>query len=446
MRARRAIIGAVAFASAVVLAAAPVAHAQAPTSGPWAGSYWSEDPPPTEYTTDPVFDGQFQLDNPPCSGLYCEWIGKISYAAEFTDAADERPECPHPPDGQLYNAPNPSQRFGFTPFFKCNGTYNIAVTGYRYHSNGSSAPNDTYMLWRGAVKIAVPAKPVETMTATFAGTDVKVSWVPPAEYDNPDTTPSDLIGYQVNRIAVPTGTTVSLGEIPLNTTVIADPKVPPGTYKYQVQSLREGADPSELTTDTDLVVAANAPPASSSGTSPPTTTPTSTSDAATATATASATGAAVPPRTTRTAPRNVAPVDAETDEEFSSDLPYEPEPGDVSAQAPRVRASNHGPGSWLIVPFAAASVLTMWALIILYVTRQARYAEAGLLPVPLITSDSSESAPDLSSGSFQLPHLGDWMHEGHPVLQPQPVRTAKVALRWRSAASNPSSAIPAPPE
>jgi hypothetical protein len=286
------------------------------------------------------------------------------------------------------------------------------------------------------------------MTASFAGTDVQVSWVPPAEYDDPDMTPSDLIGYQVNRIAVPSGTTVSLGEVPLDTTTITDPKVPAGTYRYQVQSLRAGADPAEVTTDSDLVVSSTAPPASTNGSSPPPTSPSG--EAPVAAATATATGGAAAPRasrtTPRTTPRAAAPADAETDEEFSSDLPYEPEPGDVSAQAPRVRASNHEPGSGLIVPFAAASVLTMWALIILYVTRQARYAEAGLLPVPLITSDSSDRAPDLSSGSFQLPHLGDWMHDGQPALQPQPVSTAKVALRWRSAASNPSSAIPAPPE
>src|SRR5690606_16612471 len=55
------------------------------------------------------------------------------------------------------------------------------------------------------------------------------------------------------------------------------------------------------------------------------------------------------------------------------------------------------------------------------------------------------SAPSLSSGSLPLPHFGDCTHDGHPAAQPQAATSSAVARTWRSAASNPSSATPAPP-
>lgn len=35
-----------------------------------------------------------------------------------------------------------------------------------------------------------------------------------------------------------------------------------------------------------------------------------------------------------------------------------------------------------------------------------------------------ERAPDLSKGSFQFPHFGDWTHEGHPSSHSQEARTS----------------------
>jgi hypothetical protein len=46
-----------------------------------------------------------------------------------------------------------------------------------------------------------------------------------------------------------------------------------------------------------------------------------------------------------------------------------------------------------------------------------------------------ERAPALSSGSFQLPHLGDCTHDGHPSSQPHASSTSNVARSWSSAAS-----------
>jgi hypothetical protein len=68
------------------------------------------------------------------------------------------------------------------------------------------------------------------------------------------------------------------------------------------------------------------------------------------------------------------------DEGFSTDLPYEAEPGEVEAR-PSVRTRDPKPGAGILVPTAVASVLFVWAMHILYVTRQARLSNAGLLPI-----------------------------------------------------------------
>lgn len=46
---------------------------------------------------------------------------------------------------------------------------------------------------------------------------------------------------------------------------------------------------------------------------------------------------------------------------------------------------------------------------------------------------SRRTAPALSSGSFPLPHFGDWMHEGHPDTQPQSAIRSRVIPSQRSA-------------
>ena len=61
------------------------------------------------------------------------------------------------------------------------------------------------------------------------------------------------------------------------------------------------------------------------------------------------------------------------------------------------------------------------------------------------TRPSSRMAPALSSGSLPVPHLGDWMHEGHPWLHPQPRIASRVAASHARAPPNPRSANPAPP-
>ena len=52
------------------------------------------------------------------------------------------------------------------------------------------------------------------------------------------------------------------------------------------------------------------------------------------------------------------------------------------------------------------------------------------LPLEFVgTVRSIAPAPCLSNGSFQLPHFGDWTHDGHPAVQPQVSTTSRVAAR-----------------
>src|SRR6186997_1713554 len=58
----------------------------------------------------------------------------------------------------------------------------------------------------------------------------------------------------------------------------------------------------------------------------------------------------------------------------------------------------------------------------------------------------SVKAPTLSSGSFRLPHFGDWTHEGQPRSHGQPASIFRVSSTQPSKASKPRSVMPTPPE
>ncbi len=71
---------------------------------------------------------------------------------------------------------------------------------------------------------------------------------------------------------------------------------------------------------------------------------------------------------------------------------------------------------------------------------------------PATTADARASSPSsnataarLSRYSFQLPHFGDCTHDGQPSSHEHAVMRSSVARAWRVAASNASSAMPAPP-
>jgi hypothetical protein len=257
----------------------------------------------------------------------------------------------------------------------CNGVYQIDVGA---HAQWGPAPTqqDWYTL-STEITVANPAPPVTNVTTKTTDRDVAVSWT---KLDNP---PPDFSGYKVTRRDA-SGTVVALGTTKPALATFTDKAVPDGTYHYEVQALRNGADPSAASSS-DKVVVGNGlfttPPSSSSSdlglvitgdVAPPATNP---SGSGITVAGTPSRGSGVRPGSTAQNPS------VGSDEGFASDLPYEAEPGGQAAQAPGVRASSHEPGAGLLVPGAVALLLLVWAMHILYVTRQARYFEAGLLPV-----------------------------------------------------------------
>jgi secretion/DNA translocation related TadE-like protein len=86
----------------------------------------------------------------------------------------------------------------------------------------------------------------------------------------------------------------------------------------------------------------------------------------------------------------------------------------------------------------AGTILLPGGWLPLRVQRQAR---AG----PSSSSDSSSTAPALSSGALPLPHAGLWTHDGQPWAQEQAATRSRVAASHSRAAAKPRAAKPAPP-
>lgn len=421
----------------------------------WSGSF--DQQPGSTFTTGPVLTGFFSFGDDHCAGTpSCPFSYKIdgaTFQAAFSSSyAPANKDCTAPADERqaFTNTGDPVRDdFIYAPVLLCNGVYDFTATAEGTGREFQFSPRQ-YRINVQNLTVAVPAPPVKNMKASVnADRTVSIKWDPP--YAKPADAPPDFQGYKVQRVT--SSETTVLGSIaPGAPTSFTDKKFPDagGSFSYEVLSLRAGARPAVVKTEKPLAVpAVDGTPPSTPGTS---------SSAGVATMTTSTVdpiqgsgpridispGANPTPRTPAAPPAISENPAIGAGEGFSSDLPYEP--SGLAAAPVSVRPRDNEPGAGLLVPAAVSLLLFVWALHILYVTHQARYAEAGLLTLPVTTELSKQSAPDLSSGSFQEPHLGEWMQEGQPATQRQLAMTSKVALRWRSAVAKPSSAIPAPPE
>ena len=379
---RRAVLAAVAVA---FLALVPAA-AQAAT-GNWANSAWDPAIDGTTATSAPTLSGAFVYSTG-CTGL-CSSFHIRQIVVGLHHQGDLPGGCADP-DDQATNYPNSNgaqQAFAYTPAVGCNGTYDATATATVQGDLGYTPPDSTAQL-TATVTVAIPADPPASTTAEVTGQDVAVSWVGPAD------PPPDFEGYQIGRVDS-TGHEAVIVAGPTTSASLTDKGVGGGSYTYVVRSLRAGAAPSEATSSDEVTVVG--PPATSS--------PSSSTDSDGST---SSGGTVVlgPPATSgpttdvggtsvqlgpssRGKTTNVGGTPATAhggeavlpDEGFSSDLPYEPEPGALEAARPSVSATDGQPGAGLAVPGAVACVLFVWAMHILFVTRQARWADAGLVPV-----------------------------------------------------------------
>jgi hypothetical protein len=112
---------------------------------------------------------------------------------------------------------------------------------------------------------------------------------------------------------------------------------------------------------------------------------------------------------------------------------------DAELAARRLAAANGAVLLWCACAGRAAEVTVAFG------EAQARArAEIDDPWVPSMTPRSATAAA-LSRYSFQFPHFGDCTHEGQPSSHEQPAMSSSVARTCRAAASNASSAMPAPP-
>jgi uncharacterized membrane protein YgcG len=316
---------------------------------------------------------------------------------ELADLSTEAPSTVTPPDDSSAFA-----YFVSEPSFVCNGVYDIAAVA-QLENVFNSVDDATHKLDLTGVKIAEPPPPVSAVSAAKSGEhDILITWNPPAAYASTTSVttpkpasssqsqqgqsaggpPPDFLGYQVTRVDGTGAKTVVVTTAP-NGTSYQDSAMPDnGAFSYQVASIRSGPD-GQLSS---APVGSGAPIVI--GTPPDTTPGQGGSDGSGGSGGSggagggSGSGGSGTSRgaTATTAHPAVIPGDS-GDEGYSSDLPYEAEPGVATASSPGRSRNNSPAGAGLLVPFAVSSVLVMWAVHILYVTRQARMADAALLPI-----------------------------------------------------------------
>ena len=389
---RRAVVAVASIAFLTVVVLTPVARAD---DGGWNGTAFNPDPSNATYKTQPTFSGTFVYSH--CGPIACTptRIDVISSHIALHENGALADGCTLPADtyqqynGDRYNGA--AQDFAISPQFSCNGVYDLAVNA---HADAPFGGGDGYQLNAPSITIAIPADPPKSVKAVVSGTDIAVSWV------GPDAQPPDFLGYQISRYDSLGHETVIVPG-PTTSGSLTDKGVGGGKYSYVVRSMRNLAAPSASTKSSTVTVDAPPDPTTDSSSSSSSSSSGSSSSDGTpgsgSTIVLGPTGGGVGGATIVHVPTGKAPSSSGSsggsstssgggegvlpDEGFSTDLPYEAEPGQLEAARPSVRTSDDQPGAALLVPGAVASVLFVWAMLIHFVTRQARWADAGLLPL-----------------------------------------------------------------
>lgn len=367
------------LATGALLLAVVVSGGAVPANA--ASSDWDEAwdaPPAAVYNADPTLTSTFLYKS--CSTDLCT-IDQISGTIVGGPTTNG---CTLPDVGSVvYGSSDPSawqtsRSVTDTPHFTCNGTYTItraahAVSPHRVCSDF----NPCDLGWSDDLTVtfdvAIPPAAPTGVTATGEGGKVTVAWQPLASPD------PDFVGYRVSRVDA-AGHRLPVADKFTTGTSFVDADVPSGDYTYVVHALRDGPNG-------EVVASADASSTGVTVVAPPPTTPTT--DASSSSNAGGGGGGVVVhskggSRTWGSASKPTSGTTQDPsivgDEGFSSDLPYEAEPGEVEAR-PSIRTHDPKPGAGILVPTAVASVLFVWAMHILYVTRQARLSNAGLLPI-----------------------------------------------------------------
>jgi hypothetical protein len=362
-----------------IVAFAPV-RAQAADSD-WAGSTWTNGLADDSVLTAeaPVLSGSFRYARP------------LGFPAHIADIyinlvpSTPLPEgCAAPTELKIPSTNNGNANPAFGTFstpvsVDCNGTYDITALAEARMPKPTEGVVSSYTLRLKNVQIARPADVSNVKATVNSDRTVTVTWVPGLKSPYP----SDFTGYEITR----SPTFSKAGAAGPSARSFKDTSVPEGggSFTYTVKSNR-GSVTAQSSSAATVV--------------PPPTADTLPDTAPTPGGTPGTGGTGGPPGTgvagvvvpgagatnnpfARITPRQISPTQPRAgapDEGFNTDLPYEAEPGDVAAQLPGdVQTGNSDlAGAGVLVPFSVALLLAVWAMHILYVTKQAREVDEAL--------------------------------------------------------------------
>ena len=364
-----------------LVAFAPV-RAQAADSD-WSGSKWTNGLADDAVLTAevPTFSDSFRYSRP--LGLPAH-IGTVRInlapSAPLPDGCTTPAEVVVPRAATNGNS-NPSLgEFNVEVPVDCNGTYNVTAKAEADNPPPNESFVSSYILRLSNVQIARPADVSNVKATVNSDRTVTVTWVPGLKSPYP----SDFTGYEITR----SPSFSKPGAAGPSARSFKDTSVPEGggSFTYTVRSNRGGVSAQSSSAATVV------PPPTAD--TLPDTAPTPGGTPGTGTGTGAGgipgTGGVVVPGAgatnnpfARITPRQISPSQphaAAPDEGFNTDLPYEAEPGDVAAQLPGdVQTGNADlAGAGVLVPFAVALLLAVWAMHILYVTKQAREVDDAL--------------------------------------------------------------------
>lgn len=352
--------GATAVAGAVLVAGGPAA---AQVAVGWSGSWTLEDG--AERTGEQlVVPVTFEYSG---SGVITDVTLEL---VPVDDRCDSRAYTQHLADGDVDSPANSTGDrvdWTFSEDPGCNGVYDVRAFA-TVDPAGPVGPGDpgteSEPLTAEGVQVSLaPPSPTGVAASAARNRIVTVRWSAPAAWS--PTAPADARGYRIERIG-PDGAPVAVGEVGADQTSIVDDDLsaaPAGTYRYRVVALRAGATGSPVASapgeSTVEIAAAPAPTTTAARPAP------AGRSGGGSTAARSAGRAAVAPPTT------------EFDPGFSEELDY----GDVELGAEEAVAppdanlfevvSEDPVGAGVLVPFAVALCLAVWAGHLRHLSRRA---------------------------------------------------------------------------
>jgi hypothetical protein len=356
-----------------------VEAAVAPAGGALRFTGTIEPPFSTQVVTD-IEVALVRIGEPALAG--CEVPNHREHLADGDDDTEAQPEPPTTPTTE----PAGEVPFDFEVPVRCNGRYQVTFVtaeadgpGYPDEIDIDPDPAEERALGEGSVNAAPPD--VQGIATQFNATTrvVGIVWQTPAGYGAASgcqataaTDHPDFNGYVVERsigdapfaalpIAVPAGNQCYFDQLPAD--------APLGQYRYRVRASRIGTAGSVLSAGE----AATANATVAVGAPPPATTATTAAPPRTGSGGGGVSVGGGRGSTGNAPPGTVPPIP--DDGTFEDTLDYDEEPGEEAAQLPDDAEAFldfvPSPGPGILVPFAIAECLAVWAFHLRYLARRA---------------------------------------------------------------------------